>query len=151
VSLSARIRAHDRWSDARICNVSSRGLLIECAVPFRRGDVIEIRRGPVCVIARIVWATDTRFGVRSQDRIDAEDLIRADNTKPRHAADGSLVERRAKVRADPAVDHERSRALAKASQFASLVGFAAGGAVMIACLLWSLLHAVTGAISTALL
>jgi hypothetical protein len=151
VSLSARIRAHERWDDARICNVSSRGLLIECTAPFRRGDVVEIRRGQVCVIARIVWTAENKFGVRSQDRIDTDDLIGAVTTQPRRNADGALVERRVKVRTEPANDHERSRALARAMQFFGLAGFAAGGAAMIALLLWTLLRTMTDAVSTALL
>jgi hypothetical protein len=150
VSLSARIRADGRWGDAQIRNVSSRGMLIASTMPFARGDVIEIRRGQMCVIARVMWTKGDQFGVRSQDRICADDLISAHVSQQRHANDGTLVERRARARAECAADHQRSVAWARALQFAGVSGFAAAGAGMVALLLWEMLHSVTGAIASAL-
>jgi hypothetical protein len=150
VSLSARVRARGAWADARICNVSSRGMLLESPAAFSNGDVIEVRRGPVCVIARVVWAKGGKFGVRSQDRIHCDGLIHAENRQPRIAEDGSLVERRAKARPDAALAHEGSRQEAALIQFLSLAAFGAFGGGAIIWLLWGLLHTTSNTVAAAL-
>ena len=65
VLVRARIKAGATWHDACILNISSRGMLMQAGVPPVRGSYLEIRRGPVLVVARVMWTKQHRFGVKS--------------------------------------------------------------------------------------
>ena len=71
----ARMRIDGEWCDITICNVSSRGFMAKCASPPPRGTYIEVRHRSLCIVARVMWSRDSRFGVRAQDRIDIANLL----------------------------------------------------------------------------
>ncbi|MHA6317422.1 PilZ domain-containing protein [Altererythrobacter sp. CAU 1778] len=74
VSVSARLNFGADWTDVHIRNVSSRGLMAHTPTPPRRGDYVEIRRGPMVIVGRVAWSGDDRFGIVSQDTIDLNEL-----------------------------------------------------------------------------
>ncbi|MDV3455749.1 PilZ domain-containing protein [Sphingomonas sp. HF-S4] len=131
VVLPARMRSGARWADACIHNVSSRGMMVASNDAPAPGSYIELRRGPNIVVGRVVWRRDRFFGLRAQDRIDLDLLRRASTADA--ANDGSAVERRADRRlgedARRARTLERSRAIAKASQFVTLALLCVGAAL----------------------
>lgn len=76
VSISVRVRSNFGWGDARVSNVSSRGMMIVSESAPPKGAYIEICRGPYSVVGRIVWANDHAFGIRSQDPIVFDHLFK---------------------------------------------------------------------------
>jgi hypothetical protein len=124
------MRCGARWADASILNISSSGLGLAAAAAPRPGAYIELRRGAYVVVARVVWASGERFGVRAQDSIAAEELVAAAAARSR---DGPLdeaappPERRQRPRtADRAA---ASRMLARAFGFTCVTMFGAALAV----------------------
>jgi hypothetical protein len=120
--IRARMRATDEWRDITICNVSSRGLMAKCAPPPAKGTYIEIGRGGVCVIGRVMWAQGARFGVRAQDRIDIPGLI-ADTAPARPGQDRRTQprDRPATLRkADIAAKADTSRHFARTLDWAAI-------------------------------
>ena len=124
VVLPARLRSGASWSDACIHNVSSRGMLVASNAAPAPGTYIELRRGPNIVVGRVVWQKDRFFGLRAQDRIDLDRLRRTTDAASDPAGDHAAVERRSDRRLNDDVQRaralERSRAIAKASQFVTL-------------------------------
>jgi len=95
VILKARMRDADGWRDVAICNLSSRGLMAKCSALPAKGAYIELRYRHVCIVGRVAWAQGSRFGVRTQDKIDIDSLLdeslvkgvrtrEADRTTPPH-------------------------------------------------------------------
>lgn len=82
VWLGARLKSRGSWSDVTIRNVSSGGIMASCSHPPKPGEWIEVRCGSFMIVARVVWATDDRFGASTQDRIVLEDLLRASRSRP---------------------------------------------------------------------
>ncbi|WP_298090113.1 PilZ domain-containing protein [uncultured Sphingomonas sp.] len=76
VFVPCRLNLSGAWGDACIHNVSSRGLLIAADQKPQTGDYIEVRRGTLVIIGRVMWRKDRFFGVRTQDRVSAEALTR---------------------------------------------------------------------------
>jgi hypothetical protein len=78
VFVRARMNCAGQWQDITIQNVSTRGLLARPAetVP-KRGDYVEVRRGALKIVARVVWAAGPLFGARTQDAIDIAALTAA--------------------------------------------------------------------------
>lgn len=64
------------WHDACILNVSSRGLQLQAADPPGKGSYLEIRRGALVIVARVMWTKSHRFGVKSQDPLPIDAIIR---------------------------------------------------------------------------
>lgn len=124
VCIGARVRHGDKWSDANILNLSSRGLLVRAPTPPSRGTYIEIRRGAHVVVGRVVWTTTDRFGVRAQDKLAIESLISTEMLSSPAAQDGERVgERRARPRtAELQWRNAKSRHLARAFEFACFIG-----------------------------
>lgn len=127
VMISARLRDGLGWTEARILNVSSRGLLLHASKPPERGSYVEIWGGARRIVARVVWARQGRFGVRTQDEIIAEAMVAGGK-----AADGpgeTPGMGHGKWRLSPQLPArlERSRKLGRSMQFlwASAVGVAA--------------------------
>ncbi len=123
VLIKARMRVGASWGDACILDVSSRGLLLQAASPPSRGAYCEVRRGRHVIVARVVWSSHHRFGVRTQDRIVADALIEepdASGAEPPQASGAEpAVERRAPTRPRDH-DHEQSRWRARAIEFACI-------------------------------
>ena len=90
----ARMRIDGAWCDITICNVSSRGFMAKCASPPPRGSYIEVRHRSLCIVARVMWSRDLRFGVRAQDRIDIASLLSEEPGKSfSHAGERRSVRR----------------------------------------------------------
>ena len=73
--VNARMRLDDAWSDVCIRDISSRGMLLEAVSAPRRGKYVELRKGRHVVVARVVWSTDCRFGIQSQDCLNVRGIL----------------------------------------------------------------------------
>lgn len=133
VFLRARMQTGDGWRDVTIRNVSSRGLLGYSSTAPGRGHYVELRYRSFCLVGRVVWSGDDRFGIRLQDALDVPRLL-SDTALPQ------AVERRAVARpaaervceAPTAEAFERSRRLASAFQRACILAVAAAAALLLA-------------------
>jgi hypothetical protein len=133
VFVKARIRVGGSWGDVCVRDISSRGLLLQAANVPPRGSYIEVRRGRHSVVARVVWASDERFGVLAQDRISIDgfvgepDLSTIDFNTASRAQPG--FERRAAPRGSEVQRLEqkllRSRRISSVLQFMTLAGLGA--------------------------
>jgi hypothetical protein len=125
--LAARMRHGERWSDANILNISSRGLLLHASRPPSRGTYVEVRRGAHVIVGRVIWAQAGRFGVRAQDAMAIDSLIANVPLKGQAANDrrGADVERRSRPRTE-ALEwrYARSSNNGRALQFLSIGGLA---------------------------
>lgn len=126
VLLRVRMRAGGLPADACIRDISSRGLLIQTMAPPSRGTTIELNGPFPPIVARVVWTSDGRFGVRTQDLIDIPALL-SGKLDRRQAG-----ERRAAPRATPdrpadALDRaSRSHRLGRLMQFTALAVIGGG-------------------------
>lgn len=126
--IAARMRSGSSWADVCIRNVSSRGLLLSAKSLPPPGTYVEIRRGTVSIIGRTVWSKGAYFGVRAQDKIDINGLVREPrlNGRPPSAetTDG-VSDRRADNRMPSPVSVEerleRSRRISSAFEFGLLI------------------------------
>ena len=112
------MRSGVSWHDVCILNMSRRGLGIQSAEPPPRGTYVEIRRGGLVVVARVMWAKGHRAGLHSQDALSVRALVREETANDRlPPPDYAKVERR---RSPRSVEqrHERSRTTARALEFA---------------------------------
>lgn len=128
--VSARLRDGFGWTNVRILDVSSRGLLIRSPNAPPRGAYVEVCKGPHRIVARVVWVNQDRFGVCAQDCI-AVDAIAAGSAGSQEIANAGVQEppRRRPPSAEEKL--ERSRKRAGVMQFAWIVGLgAAAGTVM---------------------
>lgn len=75
VLLRVRMRAGGLPTDACIRDISNRGLLIQAATPPSRGTTIELNGPFPPIVARVVWSSEGRFGVRTQDMINVSALL----------------------------------------------------------------------------
>ena len=119
------------WRDVNILNISSRGLLLHAAPPPERGAYVEVRRGTHVIVARVVWSSQERFGVRSQDPLCVDSIISEPSLSPGEqgsapkgaaGADRRAVRRDNARRGDP---HERSRQVSRLVEFLCLSAFGA--------------------------
>ena len=127
--------ADGRWSDACIHNASSRGLLVAADDAPASGSYVDIRRGSLVIIGRVVWRKGRFFGVRTQDRVVVQALI----DEPRRGAAATptpTTERRtsARLTAEGRIARrvERSRQMASIVQFGFLAAAAAAAAAIMA-------------------
>ena len=130
VMITARMRCGGSWSDICVLNLSRRGLGIQAPDPPPRGSYVEVCRGPVIVVARVMWAKGHRAGLYSQDPIWIEGLL--SEQKPakdcQTPAGGALIERRRVPRMGER--HELSRTAGRAMEFTFIALAAAGMAAM---------------------
>jgi len=109
--------------------------MAEAECPPEPKAYVEIRRGAIVIVARVVWRRGRRFGARTQDRLDVELLIGEARLHPR-AAIGSEVfsERRAAPRPAEAAHHraERNRFIAARLQYAAIMVIGAGASIALA-------------------
>ncbi len=122
------------WGNARILNISSRGLLVESADAPQRGSYVEVRRGQHVIVARVVWSDSTRFGLLTQDPLSVEHIVSEPDraAAPRDpAADAAQVERRfaARLKESQAQRFEISRQAARAFQFAAIAACGTSAAI----------------------
>lgn len=76
VLVRARMKAGPEWHDTCILNISSRGMLLQAADPPVRGSYLEIRRGALVIVARVMWCKHHCFGVKSQDALPVDAIVR---------------------------------------------------------------------------
>lgn len=130
VLLKARLRLDGGWADGTVLNLSRRGMMIQSASPPPGGSYLEIRRGVHVIVARVVWTRAHRFGVRAQDVIDIDGLIREPDRSAPPGPRAEPIERRSANRPPPE-RHERSRQRGRIMEFACIAivgGSAAIGA-----------------------
>jgi len=118
------MRAGGAKTDVCIRNVSSRGLMLQTAHPPAAGTYVEIFQPAHTIVARVVWCKDKRFGVRTSDVVDVNALINGTISQRRaFDRDGQrpqplLRESPRRRASDIAEQHERSRRLSRAFEFA---------------------------------
>ena len=83
VMLPARLRIAGAWSDVRIRNISSRGMLLEVADPPLPGCYVEVSRGRDRYTASVAWTEGTLCGVQVQERIEIAALTGAPSPRPK--------------------------------------------------------------------
>ncbi len=124
--VSARMRCGGSWSSVCVLNISRRGLGIQAPDPPPRGTYVEVCRGPVVVVARVMWTRGHRAGLFSQDPIWIEGLLSeptaAGEREPQAGA--PAIPRRPAACA--AQRHDTSRLAGRAMEFTFLVMAAAG-------------------------
>ena len=126
-----RMRLGADWRDVNILNISSRGLLLHAAPPPERGAYVEVRRGTHVIVARVVWSSQERFGVRSQDPLCVDSIISESaqtSEGPGNARMGATGADRRAVRRDNSRSgdpHERSRQVSRLVEFLCLSAFGA--------------------------
>ncbi|HET7575817.1 MAG TPA: hypothetical protein VFK19_04515 [Sphingomicrobium sp.] len=122
VVVPARMRMGAFWSDACILNVSSRGLMIRASRAAQQGSVIEVWRGDLVIVARVVWRSGVRAGLQAEDRVPVEEIMMIGQSPSLQliAGERPSYERRKRPRT-----HEQSRFRAKALEFASVAAIAA--------------------------
>ena len=82
-----RLRADAGWSEVTIVNVSSRGLMFRCPSPPERGSFIEIRHRGASIVGRVAWSRGSRCGIRTQDRLDIQELLAPSPIRPRRSGE----------------------------------------------------------------
>ena len=102
--VGARVRSGAQWGDARILNISSRGLLIQTVRPVPQGSTVEILRGDHLILARVMWSEAGRSGLRAEHVIPVEEILSL-----AHA--GALQQRRGEARAIAIDSRLRGRAM----------------------------------------
>ncbi len=127
VLIPSRMRVGSAWTDVVIHNVSSRGLMGGSDTPPAPGSYIEVRRGTIVIVGRVMWGKGRFFGVRTQDRISVKALIDEPRlaSRPQPAKEDSKGDRRAENRlaheARMARSVERSRAFSSMFQYVGIV------------------------------
>ncbi|WP_296611106.1 PilZ domain-containing protein [Sphingomonas sp.] len=121
VNLICRIRQDDGWHDARIRNISCRGIGALSATPPAIGQYAELRRGSAVIVARVVWQHGNSSGLRSQDKIDIQALLGQSGAAKEGPFEPTSTERRRQPREDSLVNAmERSRHRSSIFQYAML-------------------------------
>jgi hypothetical protein len=107
VLIEARLRHECGWTDARILNLSRRGLMVRAAQVPARGAYVEVCRGPHRIVARVVWVQGDRFGARTQDSIPLDAIAQGkDVVLPTPA---NLNNDRRARRREPGLEERRDR------------------------------------------
>ncbi|WP_120076732.1 PilZ domain-containing protein [Aurantiacibacter odishensis] len=83
VMLQAQLADSRGSREARISDVSSRGLLGNMAQPPARGEFVTIHFQSREVAGQVRWVEGRRFGVRLGEKIDAHSLMDGRNAKRR--------------------------------------------------------------------
>lgn len=149
VRLPVRLRTDEGWSDAVIRNVSRRGMRLDCLSPPGPSDFIEIARGRVSHVGRVVWKNATSCGVIIRENVDL-DMLR--NQKPA-ASRSDVPERRQRFRAPPQ-DYrqkaEEARALGQAFERCAMIAALVAACFFAASLVYQALSTPVAAVSKAL-
>ena len=84
-AIRAQMRNGEEWQPVTLANVSEHGALVKVDGPPPVGSRVEIRHRSVGISGEVVWATKTRFGMKSDEPIDLEALLAQSEVKVRHA------------------------------------------------------------------
>jgi hypothetical protein len=120
LSVPWRMNVRGKWSNGCIHDVSDQGLLVSSDAPPAIGTYVDIRRGTLVIIGRVVWSGGSRFGVRTQDPVSVAVLLSEPVLKRRPA----IAERRSPTREETtrrvADQADRNRRRSSAFQFVCL-------------------------------
>ena len=126
VLVRVSLRGAGPMIDACVRDVSRRGMLLQANFPPPRGAIIEVVGPFPPVVARVVWASERRFGVTTQDRIKVSDfLVARDQVSPDRDSVGPVC----LPSADPDRG-ERHRQVGRLLQYGAVI--AAGGTLAFA-------------------
>ena len=116
----------------------------------KRGTYVEIRRGLLIIIGRVMWSHEKRFGLRSQDLIDIEAII-SPSSQPSNAEHSAGGDRRRDPSRGLTLETEaRSRQFALLFQYAVFAGAAIAAAITAAALVGDVLSRPLQTLSKAL-
>ena len=123
--MPARLHSSSGWADDCILNISSRGLMIHSARAGPQGSIVELRRGSHAIVARVVWRDGARVGLKTEERLAVEDLIRLNCASAMTVTTGQAQKR---ARGTPSQRRERNRcSLGRVIEYV--------GVALIACML----------------
>ncbi len=142
------MKAGAGWHDTCILNISSRGMLMQAGVPPVRGSYLEIRRGAVVVIARVMWTKRHRFGVKSQDLLSIDAITSA--TAPANAPAIAPAPNRRSSERPRLPTSERSRLQGRIMEYGFAAALAIAAAVFAAGQVYSILARPADAVTLAL-
>lgn len=133
VNFAARMRCDGEWFNVSVRDMSAHGLLVKPGAELRHRSYVELQRGNQIVIGQVVWSQDGKTGLRSQDRIDLNDMMCASkqkgNARPAVATTfGTRTPSIDEARRNAAERAERGRAFARNFQFIAI-----GAAGMAGC------------------
>jgi len=122
VMLPARMRTPGGWSDARILNLSSRGLMVHASLSALECSEVEVWHRDLAIPARIVWREGPKAGLQAEDRIPIDEMLSLGKSDSLQLSAGAYrdVERRKRPRTP-----EDSRVRARLFEFASIAMIAA--------------------------
>lgn len=132
--LNARMRVDASWNDVCILDISTRGLLIQAAQSPERGAYLDLHRGQYAIVGRVIWVDGQRFGVRTQDSLPVEEIIRPPDPAVAQLAAAVAAEAATERRASPHLAqarHEASRTLSRSIEFAVVALFGAAVGVTV--------------------
>ena len=141
VLIPCRLNSAGGWGDACIHNISSRGMMIASDATLSPGDYIDVRRGQQVVIGRIVWRRERFSGVRTQDVISIDALLKEPRLeqRPKRESDGERRQAPERLGCDrlameisTARRIERSQTISSRLQFGALCLFGLVAAIAIA-------------------
>src|SRR5690349_25084216 len=75
VMLPARMRTAVGWSDARILNGSSRGLMVHASLSALECGHVELWHGDHTITARVVWHEGTKGGLQAEEIIPVDEIL----------------------------------------------------------------------------
>ncbi len=148
VLVRARMKAGLEWHDTCILNISSRGMLLQAADPPALGSYLEIRRGALVIVARVMWSKHHRFGVKSQDALPVEAIVR-DIEVPVVGEGIRVGERRVRARAMLPTE-TRSRHQGRMVEYGFAIAFAIAVAGFAATEVYALLSTPVATVTAAL-
>jgi len=127
VLIDARLRQDCGWTDARILNISRRGLMVRATRAPARGTYVEICRGAHRIVARVVWVDKDRFGARTQDAIPVDAVVNGEAPPlPQPANDRRFGTRPI----PPGESHDRSRRASRRLEFVAVTLCASAAALL---------------------
>ena len=129
--IDARLRHERGWADARILNLSARGLMARSEHAPARGTYVEICRGAHRIVARVVWARDGRFGARTQDAIVVDALSSGADPALPSPANLNNDRRSSRREPQPAERSERSRRWSRRMEFVAVAAFGCAAAFLV--------------------
>ena len=93
-----------------------------------KGSYLEVRRNANIIIGRVVWRTNHRFGIRTQDHVDLCALERPPSEDAPSRTEAAPIERRRHRRVDEN-RADRSRLLGRAMEFGGVVLMVSAAAI----------------------
>lgn len=126
--IGARLRHERGWSEARILNISSRGLMVHAPQAPPRGTYIELSKGTHRIVARVVWVDCDRFGAMTQDAVAVAAMVRGDDAESPLPASPRNDRRGSHRDPPPAERHEFSRRRSQRLQFLTVTALGCAAA-----------------------